>query len=371
MPPATFYDHKDTLNYIPKHHKTKGLTEAQIKIFKALEKRYIHEGRTIDESYLENTTIRQDLAAINFDCLLDIDEPICPRFILEFYASVNLHTNDEGLMSLSFMVNHSHFSISLDNFAQVLGIPNRGTCVYSDKWSLSILERIDDRIHPYDTPLTSKEIIRDHLFRPRVSGTRYTRQGNEVDRDPFSMELNELKPQFAKWEEILRANVISSIGNRDHINACLCYMLYSISTRQPFNLAYYIAKRMTNIPVHGRPALPYGMLLTRLFRAFAPIPPNDKGFCPDYTLVPHIFVPLSDFRVAKTSSSKGKRPHPPTSSSSSMSEDDGLPNSRLNPLEYRQQLPSIPNESAEFKQTKGMFKCLGRFLNKINKKLDK
>ena len=146
-------------------------------------------------------------------------------------------------------------------------------------------------------------------------------------------------------------------------------MLYSISTRQPFNLAYYIAKRMSNVQVYGKPALPYGMLLTCLYRAFAPIPQNASGFCPDYSLVPHIFVPLSDFRVAKN---KGKRPHPPTSSSSSsMSEDDGLPNSRLHPLGYHHQLPIIENESPEFNQTKGMFKCLGRFLTKMNKKMGK
>ena len=151
MPPVIFYDHKDTLNYIPKHHKTKGLTETQIKVFKALEKRYIHEGRTIDPSFLENTTIRQDFAAIDFDCLLNINVPICPRFMLEFYASITLHTNDGGLIGLGFMVNQSQFNISLDQFAQVLGVPNRGTCVYSDKWSLSILEIINDRFHPYDT----------------------------------------------------------------------------------------------------------------------------------------------------------------------------------------------------------------------------
>ena len=52
MPPATNYDHKKTLDYLPKHHKTKGLTPAQVKIFKALEKRYVHEGRTIDPSFL-------------------------------------------------------------------------------------------------------------------------------------------------------------------------------------------------------------------------------------------------------------------------------------------------------------------------------
>ena len=111
------------------------------------------------------------------------------------------------------------------------------------------------------------------------------------------------------------------------------------------------------------------MLLTRLYRHLAPIPPTPRGLRLDYSLIPHTFVPLSDKRVYKN---QGKRHHPPTSSSSSsMSEDDTLPNSTLLPLEYLSQLPNIPNESKEFKQTKGMFKCLGRFLGKLKKKVDR
>ncbi|WP_254486017.1 hypothetical protein, partial [Salmonella enterica] len=69
---------------------------------------------------------------------------------------------------------------------------------------------------------------------------------------------------------------------------------------------------------------------------------------------------------------KGKRAKPPTPSSSSLnSSEDGLPSSHLPPQEYYASLPEIENESAEFKQTKGMFKCLGRMMNKIYKKLDK
>ena len=117
--------------------------------------------------------------------------------------------------------------------------------------------------------------------------------------------------------------------------------------------------------MHGITAMPYGMLLTRLFRGISPIPPTPRGLRLDYSLIPHTFVPLSSKRV---SVSHGKRPHPPTSSSS---EDDTLPNSRLLPLEYLSQLPSIPNGSPEFKQTKGMFKCFGRYLGKLNKKLDR
>jgi hypothetical protein len=114
-------------------------------------------------------------------------------------------------------------------------------------------------------------------------------------------------PKFKKWEELLRANVISTIGNRDHINVCLCYMLYSFFIRQPFNLAYFMTKRMADIPVQGTTAKPYGMLLIRLFGFISPITSTPRGLHLDYSIIPHTFVPLSDRRVYK---SQGK--HFPT-----------------------------------------------------------
>ena len=197
MPPVTHYDHKENIKYLPKHHRTKGLTPNQVNIFKALEKRYVHEGRTIDPSFLENTNLQAELAAINFECLLGINEPICPRFILEFYASVNLTSDDFGRMYVNFSASGNPFSFTLDEFAHILGVPNRGTCLYSDKHSLAALDTIEERIHPYNTPLVSKDVLRDHLF-VRTTTTRITRTGNEVLKDPYCMELNELLPQFKK-----------------------------------------------------------------------------------------------------------------------------------------------------------------------------
>ena len=201
MPPANKSDHKETLKYMPKHHMTKGLNPVQVETFKALEKRYVHEGRTIDPSFLEGTSIRQNFAAIHFDCLLDIDEPICPRFILEFYATVNLSSIAGGRFSLNFTTNQISHDIDLKDLAIILGVPNEGTCLYTDKWPISSLDSID-RFYPYDTPLASKETIKEHLF-VRTSTTRVNRSGNIVDKDPFGMELNELKPQFKKWKKFL------------------------------------------------------------------------------------------------------------------------------------------------------------------------
>ncbi|GJU14684.1 hypothetical protein Tco_1142650 [Tanacetum coccineum] len=108
------------------------------------------------------------------------------------------------------------------------------------------------------------------------------------------MVLFELKVDFKKWEIILSENSISLTGNKDRPNACLSYMLYCLTIGKPFNLAYYIAKRMESVTKSDVMALPYGMLLTRLFehvRTSHPYAITDL-----YDLVDHVMIPLSKKR---------------------------------------------------------------------------
>nr|GEY52443.1 hypothetical protein [Tanacetum cinerariifolium] len=136
-----------------------------------------------------------------------------------------------------------------------------------------------------------------------------------IVHDPFQMELSEMKLDFMKWETILSENVISLTGNKDHLNGCLIYMLYCLATQKPFNLIYYMAKRMAGVTKNDMIVLPYGMLLTRLYRHVSTI--------------------------------QLKRPHPPTSSSSSSSQSqshdqeefDLVANLELEPIEYCDQPP--------------------------------
>ncbi|GJW46339.1 hypothetical protein Tco_0077985 [Tanacetum coccineum] len=137
-----------------------------------------------------------------------------------------------------------------------------------------------------------------------------------IIRDPFQMELSEMKFEFRKWETILSENVISLSENKDHLNACLVYMLFYLATQKPFNLTYYMAKRMVGVIKNDVMVLPYGMLLTRLYRhvlAIQPCPLTNGHF-----LTAHDMVPLTD-GWAKRFLVKGKRPHPQTFSYSSSS----------------------------------------------------
>ncbi|GKD31364.1 hypothetical protein Tco_1242142 [Tanacetum coccineum] len=132
---------------------------------------------------------------------------------------------------------------------------------------------------------------------------------------------------------------------------------------------------MVSVTKSADMTLPYIMLFTRLFEHVRTNHPYT--FSNELYLVDHVMIPLSEKRVFRFKD-KGKRPRlrtptpPDTESSDSPSlipyrnvENDPVDNYTLDPISYMNQLPSIEGgESPEFKQTKGMFKCLFNYLCK-------
>ncbi|GKF23709.1 hypothetical protein Tco_0076031, partial [Tanacetum coccineum] len=94
-----------------------------------LEERYIHEKNYVWSLF----------HFVEFECLLEINEQICPRFILEFYSQYQINYSDEGQMFVEFVIQNQLFSYSLENFAQILDIPCEGACVFTDRWRLDEL----------------------------------------------------------------------------------------------------------------------------------------------------------------------------------------------------------------------------------------
>ncbi|GJT27995.1 hypothetical protein Tco_0908270 [Tanacetum coccineum] len=105
------------------------------------------------------------------------------------------------------------------------------------------------------------------------------------------------------WEEIFCENAIGLVGNRDHLNKCYAHMLYCIITKQPYNLAYYVVKRIENVKSQHNKVIPYGMLLTRLFHYAMSTYPHLAG--PYYRVVDRKMAPIGGPHVRKTRSDIG------------------------------------------------------------------
>ncbi|GJS15386.1 hypothetical protein Tco_0409858 [Tanacetum coccineum] len=215
------------------YHRTDGFTGHEREVYKSIVSRLIHEGRTINPTFLDDQpNLRPTFVAIGFDCLLNINEKICPIF----------------------------------EFAHILKILSQEVCVYTPDWPISSLQYVVDP-HPDIYPPSHEDpsLICDALFYEITQPNTRKIKGTDTILNPFQMIVSELKIEFIKWEVILSENAVSLTRNKDHPNACLCYMLYCLTIEKPFNLAYYIANQMASVTKSADMTLPYGMLLTWLF----------------------------------------------------------------------------------------------------------
>ncbi|GJW59460.1 hypothetical protein Tco_0108795 [Tanacetum coccineum] len=118
MPKSTDVDHHDTAYYIPMYHRTGGFTGEEREVYKSLVNRLFHEGRVVLPNFLDDEpNLRNIFAAIGFDCLLDINEQICPVFVLQFYKSVRFIRNLNGTLSIAFVIDNVKTTLTLENFA--------------------------------------------------------------------------------------------------------------------------------------------------------------------------------------------------------------------------------------------------------------
>nr|GEZ39762.1 pentatricopeptide repeat-containing protein [Tanacetum cinerariifolium] len=106
------------------------------------------------------------------------------------------------------------------------------------------------------------------------------------------------------WVDIISENAICLRGHKDHVSACLCH-LYCIESLTPYNLAFFILKRMEKTQNKPKKLLPYGMLLTRLFKHVVFISP--ELVFDHYLTHDQAMHPLAPHYERKTRSDHGKK----------------------------------------------------------------
>nr|GEV85255.1 hypothetical protein [Tanacetum cinerariifolium] len=115
MPKTIHLDHHDTAHYILLYHRTRGFIGHESEVYKSLVSRLLHEGRVIESTFLDDqTNLRPIFVAIGFDCLLDVNEKICPTFVLYFYKSVRLIRKLNETIAIAFVINNFEMTITLE-----------------------------------------------------------------------------------------------------------------------------------------------------------------------------------------------------------------------------------------------------------------
>ncbi|GKE79554.1 hypothetical protein Tco_1545674 [Tanacetum coccineum] len=160
MPKATTTDISLTKSYIPKVYKIPGISPTIAQFYKPIENRNIHEGNVVDQAYYKSNNIERLFTNIRFNCLFQINKPIVPRFILDFYSQVTVQTDEYGYLVISFMIQHEFITLTLAQFGQILKIPYNGQAVFTNEWDLATLEYSRETEGPYCTDLPTPDDIR-------------------------------------------------------------------------------------------------------------------------------------------------------------------------------------------------------------------
>ncbi|GJW99485.1 hypothetical protein Tco_0183399 [Tanacetum coccineum] len=274
--------------------------------------------------------IRAKFRSINFDCLLDINEQIVPRFVLEFYCQLTFTNNSSGQFVVNFVIQNKPFSLTLEEFGEILKIPFKGHASITEMWSLDHLSVGVPTKGLYKTKPPSPRVIKSHIQIPRQG--QETRTKNKVTIVVGENEIltREIRTHMKPWVEIIRENVFCQGGHKDHVSACLCHMLYCIETSTPYNLAFFILKRMERTRFKPKELLPYGMLLTRLFKHVVSISP-ELAF-DHYLSHDRAMHPLAPHHERKTRADRGKkRPCEPNASSSSTTQNPSSSSHMIEP----------------------------------------
>lgn len=397
MPKTTVGDVSKTKQYIPNVSSTPGMSPSVACFYRPIENRNIHEGQIVDPSFYENDQTERMFTNIRFECLFQINEPIIPRFVLDFYSQVTVQTDPYGNILISFMIQNQFITLTLAQFGQILRIPYNGQAVFSNEWDLSSLERNRPQDGPYYSEIPSPEDIRRMLELERRTTSRVIKSKN-VDIHANQILLKELSQDMKKWEELIRENAFGTGGHRDHVTASIAHMLYCVIAEEQYNLAYLFIHRIMSAKNTPNANLPYGMFLTQLYRYVMEHYPHLQR---DYYV--HILPTLNQLTRARTRrsrSDKGKSRVPlysrPRGSTSHRDDDDDeeentsrvstpspttfvedlsdiddteyqipLPHERTDELLFTRQTSIINRQQQMHEELRGGFKSVGKMCRKM------
>ncbi|GJW33748.1 hypothetical protein Tco_0053780 [Tanacetum coccineum] len=186
----------------------------------------------------------------------------------------------------SFKIN---YFLSLEEFGQILGIPYKGDCSFSDKWSLDDLPYSVPTGGPYQMNPPSPDDIKLPVQIERRGVVTRIRHEQEIvveDNQNFTREITNV---MKTWIDIILENV---------------FCLVEIGITSP----RFVIKQ-------ARLILPYGMLLTRMFDRVMSENPELSNHL--YVLYDRVMYPFAGQQERKTQKNYGTRRGRSSTSSSS------------------------------------------------------
>ncbi|GJX75966.1 hypothetical protein Tco_0322777 [Tanacetum coccineum] len=160
-------DYKRTQEHLPRIHRTRRMDEDLRESYRTLEKCLFHEGRFVTPSFIEANNMLPSFQAVGLEPFLTLNEPICPRFVVEFYHSLEVKRDEEERPYIEFKLGQFTFKLTSSQLCKILQTSYALETFYTSEWSLNSL---DD--HPNSNLFGPKhDLINNNITIPRTTQT--------------------------------------------------------------------------------------------------------------------------------------------------------------------------------------------------------
>nr|GEW46628.1 hypothetical protein [Tanacetum cinerariifolium] len=108
--------------------------------YRTLEQRLFHEGRFVTPSFIKAKNMLPSFQDICLEPFLTLNEPICPRFVVEFYHSLEVKRDEEERPYIEFKLGQFTFELDLPQLSPIFQTPYTLKTFYTNEWSLNSLD---------------------------------------------------------------------------------------------------------------------------------------------------------------------------------------------------------------------------------------
>nr|GEV24395.1 retrovirus-related Pol polyprotein from transposon TNT 1-94 [Tanacetum cinerariifolium] len=102
MPQINQKDYQLTKAYLPRIHRSDAMNKEVRESYRRLESRLFHEVIFVTSSFIKANNMLLTFQAVGLKPFLTLDEPICPRFVTEFYHSLEVKRVEEKCPYIEF-----------------------------------------------------------------------------------------------------------------------------------------------------------------------------------------------------------------------------------------------------------------------------
>ncbi|GJR85579.1 hypothetical protein Tco_0209590 [Tanacetum coccineum] len=203
-------DCKRTKEYLPRVYRTRQMDDELRESYRTLKKHLFHEGRIVTLSFIAENNMLPYFQDIGLEPFLTLNEPICPRFIVEFYHSLEVKRDEEICPYIEFTLGQFSFKLTSYQLSQILQTPYALDTFYTSEWSLNFL--ID---HPNSNFFGPKHnLVKRNITIPRTTQT-------QLQRDLNKFHLDKIHPELRGWELFFSENLFCSLDKRNKVNASI------------------------------------------------------------------------------------------------------------------------------------------------------